>query len=347
MRQLINLVSAAALIASQLAIPALAAPGDRMAKPADGNRGGNGQGRPAPQAMPAKSAYATPKTRPAPASNEKASYGNARPGNDRAAPQNYQRPENKPTRQTPAAVDKSTRPTRPDTNNSYNRPGSNNRPGDNNYNNRPNGGNNTIVTGNTVVVPGKNGANYRYPVYQTPNGGYYRPPNGGYYGPPRPPVGGWHGGYYPPPRYYYDDGPSVGDVIAGVAVTATLLAVLSAATQPQQPQTVYVQGAPPPQLPPYVPPPKSTGAPASINVDLGAMTPEARPTASVCLTEAARQIGATGGTEIRVDRIVDVEKGNGGYRFRLNLIGVYPDETRTIPMYCRATPEKIVELTFG
>jgi hypothetical protein len=134
-----------------------------------------------------------------------------------------------------------------------------------------------------------------------------------------------------------------------VAVTTSLLALLSAATQPKQPQTVVVQGAPPmpPPPPTYVPPPKSSGAPAAINVDLGGLTPEARPTASVCLTEAARQIGATGGSEIRLDRVVEVEKGNGGYRFRLNLLGVYPDETRTIPMYCRATPEKIVELTFG
>ena len=60
-----------------------------------------------------------------------------------------------------------------------------------------------------------------------------------------------------------------------------------------------------------------------------------------------RQIGATGGTEIRIDGDVDVEQGNGGYRFRLNLLGIYPDQARIIPMYCRATPEKIVELTFG
>jgi hypothetical protein len=44
---------------------------------------------------------------------------------------------------------------------------------------------------------------------------------------------------------------------------------------------------------------------------------------------------------------VDVEQGNGGYRFRLNLLGIYPDQARIIPMYCRATPEKIVALTFG
>jgi hypothetical protein len=324
MRNFVNLVSVAAIIASQVAVPAIAAPGDRMAKP----EGGTAKTRPTTQPAQAKPmpAKTMPQSRPAPAN-----------------------------------ADKSARPARPETTN-YNRPNTtnynNNRP-NNNYN-RPATSNNNVVTGNTVVVGGKpgynNSYNNRYPVYQTPSGGYYRPPNGGYYRPPPPPPGGWHGGYYPPPQYYYDDGPSVGDVIAGVAVTGTLLYVLTQATKPKQ-QTTTVQGGPPPMAPPpmapppqpqpYVPPKNSTGAPASINVDISGMPSAARPSASVCLTEAARQIGATGGTEIRVDKVVNVEPGNGGYRFRINLLGVYPDETRMIPMYCRATSDKIVELTFG
>ena len=221
------------------------------------------------------------------------------------------------------------------------RPGNNTRPVNNN---RPGGNNVNINNSTNINVSGNNRYPNRYPsypVYRPPGGGYYRPPNGGYFGPPRPPYGGWHGGYYPPRRYYYNDGPSVGAVFAGVAVTVGLLALLSAASQPN---VVVVQGAPPP---PYVPPRGSTGAPAMIDVDLNAMSSDARPSASVCLTEAARQIGATGGTEIRIKDIVEVEQGNGGYRFRLTLLGVYPDETRQIPMYCRATPDKIIELTFG
>ena len=255
-----------------------------------------------------------------------------------------------PSRPTPTAQ---ARPSQP-----ANRPGHNdNRPGDNrpgNVNNRPGGNNNrpgdnnniNINNNTNINVSGNNRyPNNRYPVYRPPGGGYYRPPNGGYYGPPRPPHGGWHGGYYPPHRYYYNDGPSVGGILFGVAVTTSLLAILSAASQPTT--TVIVQGQAPPPLPPYSPPRNASGAPAMINVDINSMSADARPSASVCLTEAARQIGATGGTEIRIDKIVEVEKGNGGYRFRLTLLGVYPDETRAIPMYCRATPEEIVELTFG
>jgi hypothetical protein len=66
-----------------------------------------------------------------------------------------------------------------------------------------------------------------------------------------------------------------------------------------------------------------------------------------CLNEAARQVGATGGTEIRLERLDDVQPGNGGFRFRFQLVAVYPDETRSIATFCRATPTNVVELTFG
>jgi hypothetical protein len=324
------------LMTVTLAAPVLSAPedGQRPARPsgaaagkypgnkmAGSNNRGNGPGYAAQR----------PQTRPArPPGN--GSY-NRPPGNG-----GYNRPPGGNYNRPPGG-----NYNRPPGNGGYNRPNTKPAPGYNgNYRpNRP-GGNNNVNIGNTVIIPGGG----RYPVYRPPGGGYYRPPGGGYYRPPRPP-GGWGGGFYPPPGYYYNDGPSVGDVIAGVAVTGSLLYLLSQATKPDQPP-VIVQGGPPPMpAQPYRPPAGSSGAPARINVDLGGLTPAARPTASVCITEAARQIGATGGTEIRLDRVVDVEPGNGGYRFRVDLLGIYPDETRRIPMYCRATPEKIVELTFG
>lgn len=289
MRQLMNLLGVTAAISVQLAVPVLAAPGDRPDRPGggqgqrpgggQGQRPGGGQGQPGgPQIQP-------PRPQPRP------------PGNG-----NGYRPN--PGRPNPG----------------YNRPN----PGNPGY--RPN--------------PSRPGGGNTYPIYRPP-GGIYRPPGGGYYRPPRPPSGGWQGGYRPPSQYYYNDGPSVGGIIAGVAVTAGLLALLNSGSNSSQQQS---NGNP---VQAYTPPPQSNGAPAAINVDLGGITPSARPSASTCLTEASRQIGATGGKEIRLDRIVSVEPGNGGYRFRLDLIGVYPDETRTIPMFCRATPDKIVELTFG
>jgi hypothetical protein len=352
MRRFIGLFASTSLVAVQLlaAVPVIAAPGSGSAgtRYAAQNAKANTSGRsvkPAyskadaraakakyakPEGRPAKPAYAKPAGRP-----DKPSYAKpgkrpdltsndgyqaakiARPDKDRP---NYNRPDKeRPNYSRPV----NNRP-------NYDRPG-NNKPG---KPNRPRPG------GNDINV----NINNRYPVYRPPGGGYYRPPGGGFYGPPRPPYGGWRGGYYPPARYYYNDGPSVGEVLFGVAVTTSLLALLSAASQPD---VVYVQGQTPPPLPPYVPPSNISGAPASINVDISSMTSSSRASASVCLTEAARQIGATGGREIRIDRIDNVEQGNGSYRFRLTLQADYQTETRIIPMYCRATSDKIVELSFG
>lgn len=60
-----------------------------------------------------------------------------------------------------------------------------------------------------------------------------------------------------------------------------------------------------------------------------------------------RQVGVTGGTRLRYDSLVSLEPGNGGWRLRANLVGTYPDGDRAIPIYCRATPTEVIELTFG
>jgi hypothetical protein len=145
------------------------------------------------------------------------------------------------------------------------------------------------------------------------------------------------GGGYPPPR---DDGPSAGAVIGGVAVAAGLIALLAAASKKSSPAPAATAPSPAPVT-------GGGGPPARVNVELGGITPDARPAMTLCLAEAARQIGATGGREIAMDRIDDIEKGNGGYRIRMNLKGIYPDESRVIPTFCRATSTKVIELTFG
>ena len=146
------------------------------------------------------------------------------------------------------------------------------------------------------------------------------------------------------------NGPSAGAIIGGVAVAAGLVALLSSSNNQSSPPAAGNSPpitTPPVTPPPFSPPPGSTGRPAIITANTGGVTPSARPSLNTCLTEAARQIGATGGTEIRLDRFDDVQPGNGGYRFRFQLLGIYPDETRTIPTFCRATPTTLVELTFG
>ncbi len=139
------------------------------------------------------------------------------------------------------------------------------------------------------------------------------------------------GGYYPPQQG--NDGPSAGAVIGGVAIAAGLIALLAKSSQKRTvaPAAVAGSGAPP----------------ARINVDAGAVPRAAQAAFNICLREAAREIGATGGSEIRLERLNQIEQGNGGYRFRLTLTGLYPDQSQTVPMFCRATATKLIEANFG
>ena len=140
-------------------------------------------------------------------------------------------------------------------------------------------------------------------------------------------------------------GPSAAAIIGGVAVAGGLIALLSQSNNaPATPAAGNVAGAPPAPAPR---PPAPPAGPARITAQMGGVTPDARPSLQMCLNDAARQVGATGGSEIRLDRIDDVQPGNGGFRFRFQLVAVYPDQTRTIPTFCRATPTRVVELTFG
>jgi hypothetical protein len=144
-------------------------------------------------------------------------------------------------------------------------------------------------------------------------------------------------------------GPSAGAVIGGVAVAAGLLALLSQSKK--KPQAPPANTAPPePDVPPQKAPPPApptTTGPARIIAETGGIMPDARPALGVCLAEAARQIGVTGGAEIRLDRFDDLTPGNGGYRFMFQIKAIYPDETRNIATFCRATSTKVIELTFN
>lgn len=147
-----------------------------------------------------------------------------------------------------------------------------------------------------------------------------------------------------------NSGPSAGAIIGGVAIAGGLIALLSQSGKSSAPPANTVGNPAPPTATPVplpAPLPAPPAGPARISAEMGGVTPNARPSLTTCLNEAARQVGATGGTEIRLDRLDEIEPGNGGFRFRFQLKAIYPDETRSIPTFCRATPTKLVELTFG
>lgn len=142
-----------------------------------------------------------------------------------------------------------------------------------------------------------------------------------------------------------NDGPNAGLIIGGVAVAAGLVALLASRSRSAPVQTSGTDEMPPvpSSEPPTVFPP---GPPAAITADLSGLPTDARPSMQTCLFEASRQIGATGGTRLRLDRLAHIEPGNGGWRFRAETTATYPDGERTIPLFCRATPTKVVQLDF-
>jgi hypothetical protein len=135
-----------------------------------------------------------------------------------------------------------------------------------------------------------------------------------------------------------DKGPSTGLIVGGVVVAAGLLALL--ASKNKKPNAAAESSAP--ATPPSYPP----GPPAAVSADLSSLQAGARPSMQTCLFEAARQIGATGGTRLRYDRMTSIEPGNGGWRFGAELTATYPDGDRAVPIYCRATPSKVIQLDF-
>jgi hypothetical protein len=124
-----------------------------------------------------------------------------------------------------------------------------------------------------------------------------------------------------------DNGVSTGAVIAGVAVAAGLVALLASKGKKADSNT-------------------GSATPAAINVAAGAVPAAAEQSFRLCLDEAARQIGATGGTSIRLLGAVETTPGNGGWRFRMPLESSWPGDTHATPAYCRATNSKLVELSF-
>ncbi|HSX56129.1 MAG TPA: DUF3011 domain-containing protein [Sphingomonas sp.] len=143
----------------------------------------------------------------------------------------------------------------------------------------------------------------------------------------------WGGGGWQPERPDRDKGPNTGLIIGGVAVAAGLIALLASKNKKPSGSTEGPVTYP-------------SGPPAALSADLSLVRSEARPSLQTCLFEASRQIGVTGGTRLRLDRITSIEPGNGGWRFAAELTASYPDGDRVTPFYCRATPTKVVQLDF-
>jgi len=139
-----------------------------------------------------------------------------------------------------------------------------------------------------------------------------------------------------PTRPDKDKGPSTGLIIGGVVVAGGLLALLlSKKKKAADGATEESATTHPPR------------GPATLSANLSGLPSASRPSVQNCMTDAARQIGVTGGTKLSYDKLVSLEQGNGGWRIRAAMTATYPDGTKSIEMYCRATPSDIIQLDFS
>lgn len=149
-----------------------------------------------------------------------------------------------------------------------------------------------------------------------------------------------YGNYWPEAKK--DKGSDTGLIIGGVVIAAGLVALLASKSKKKAPAETTTP-TPGPEKPTTFPP----GPPAAIDANLSALTAEQRPAMQTCLFEASREVGVTGGSKLKLDKVTEAIPGNGGWRFRANLIATYPDGDRELPIYCRATSTKVVQLDFG
>lgn len=146
-----------------------------------------------------------------------------------------------------------------------------------------------------------------------------------------------------PPENDKDKGPSTGLIVGGVVVAAGLIALLASSKKKKAETATPGTSVPEDTTTPTYP----AGPPAALSANLSGLPSAARPSVQNCMTDAARQIGITGGTRLSYDRLVNLEQGNGGWRIRAAMTATYPDGARSLEMYCRATPSDIIQLDFN
>ena len=128
---------------------------------------------------------------------------------------------------------------------------------------------------------------------------------------------------------------NTGEVVAGVALAAGLIALLAASSNSGKSSSTAT------------PPVNASAPPATIVANLSAIPADRRPSVQTCLDEAARQIGATGGTQISLDRVTSLTRTGDGWELRAQLITSYPDESRTVSLTCRADGQQLLAIDFG
>ncbi len=84
------------------------------------------------------------------------------------------------------------------------------------------------------------------------------------------------------------------------------------------------------------------GPPAQLQASLTQFPGASRTEARACLAEAARQVGATGGSSVRLDRVISSRRQpDGAWRHQALLTKVWPDHRRQMRMDCVASGSRV------
>ena len=118
-------------------------------------------------------------------------------------------------------------------------------------------------------------------------------------------------------------GSDTGAVIGGVALAAGLVALLAAAGKSSSNSNSRSGGA------------------ATLTADFNQFPSDARAPAQACLNEAARQVGATGGSAVRLDRVDGATRSGEGWMILARLTATYQNQSQPMAMDCRATGDKV------
>ncbi len=129
--------------------------------------------------------------------------------------------------------------------------------------------------------------------------------------------GNWNGGSGS------SGGTDAGDIIGGVALAAGLIALLAAAGRSGSSKS------------------SNTTAIAAIDADVQKFPSAARTDANACLKEASRQVGATGGTRIRLTDVDAAQRSGDGWMILARLSATYDDHIQAMTMDCRSTNGKV------
>ncbi|PZN95905.1 MAG: hypothetical protein DCF31_05050 [Alphaproteobacteria bacterium] len=132
-------------------------------------------------------------------------------------------------------------------------------------------------------------------------------------------------GYGSQSLQYDNNGWNTGAAIAGIAISVGLIAILASSNN--RPEQLIEQSA-------------------TLIADTGSLPPDARRAADMCLVEAARQVGATGGTEVRLDAILGYQPQNSGYLLGAQTSVRYPGNIKSVVIDCETSNDRVSFLEF-